>query len=188
MANKKSRSEGLKMKKSFAFFLFLALFLLSNPTFTQNISKYFSSSIQDSGTLYFIEPPAEFSNKSDRAKLVFDLTYLTNQDSVVLNFSLFKQELVAVNYLQFLSEDEKQIQSPVKKIFIDSKKNKWHHRYSAKFSFKDLKQLFHQKQKASILISLSQSEIPLQIKKNKWKKNTAILSKIFTLIEANKPN
>jgi len=185
MANKQLKRGRLFKKLSSLFLLFFFACLL-RPSIAQNISKYFTSSIQDSGTLYFIEPPTKFSNKTHQSKVVFDLTYLTTKDSVLLNFSLFKKKLVRINQLHFVQKNNC-IQSPVKKIFVDSKNKKWHHRYAVKFSFNDLKQLFRDKQKPSLLLLFSdQSELQLMIKKKKWEKSAELLSRIFALIEANK--
>lgn len=58
------------------FLPFILLVAICNTTNAQKISKYFTSSIQESGNLYFIEPKQEFKNTEEHSKLLYDLTYL----------------------------------------------------------------------------------------------------------------
>lgn len=163
------------------FILFVAIY---NKTNAQKTSKYFTSSMQDNGVLYFIEPKQEFRNNTEHCKLLFDLTYLTTKDSVTLNFTYFDNEIRKIDSLSFIQNNIKN-STHTKKVFIESEKNKWKHRYSAKFSFDDLDYLFKQKKKASILTHYNGKSIRLEIKKRNWEKQSGILSKILLMIKAN---
>ncbi|WP_143159121.1 hypothetical protein [Mesonia phycicola] len=151
----------------------------------QKISKYFTSSMQDNGVLYFIEPKQEFENDKEDSSLFYDLTYLTSNDTVTFNFTYVDKKVREIDSITFVLEDN-EITIPVNKIFIESSKNVWKHRYSAKFLFEDLTLIFQQKGRASLLVHYEGEEVKLKIKQKKWDKQSKILSKILYMIKANR--
>lgn len=162
--------------------LFVAAFNTANA---QKISKYFTSSMQDDGTLYFIEPKQEFKNNKEHCNLYFDLTYLTSNDSISLNFTYLDKKIRSIDSLSFIQGNMK-ISTYTKKLFIESDKKIWKHRYSGKFFFNDLDFLFQQKKKYSILVHYEGESIHLDLEKRKWKIKSELLSKILLMIKSNK--
>ncbi len=184
MVNNQSK-EGAYLFRSFLAFLFFSSFSLM--TNAQNISKYYELSIQENGALYFIQPKYEFKAKRKRCKLSCDLTFLTSNDSVSLNFSFFDTNIITIDSISFVQENNKQIASKTRKIYVEPVKKLWLHRYSARFLFDDIKSMFNQEKKITVLIYHDQSSsIQLYTKKGKWEKQSTIMSKIFALINANK--
>lgn len=166
------------------FLLFLFFITICNITNAQKISKYYTSSMQENGVLYFIEPKQKFKNKTERCKLYYDLTYLTTKDSISLNFTYYDNALRVIDSISFI-QNNKQISSNAEKIFIETDKKLWQHRYAAKFSFNDLNSIFQQETATTILIYYENETTQLEIKNSSWKRQSEIMSKILTLIKAN---
>jgi len=166
------------------FFSFILIVTISYTTSAQKISKYFTSSMQDDGALYFIEPKQEFKNNDEHCKLFYDLTYLTTNDSITLNFTYSDKEIRKIESLSFI-QGNVNISTHTKKLFVESENDIWIHRYSAKFLFNDLDFLFQQRKKASILIHHCGKSVKLEIEKRKWNKQSELLTKILLMIKAN---
>lgn len=74
----------------------------------------------------------------------------------------------------------------VEKLNIDFKKNRWYHRYNARFAFNDLSTFFRQETMPTIQLWTEDGIINLSMTFNKWKKDSAIVDRILFLIEQNK--
>ncbi|TAJ10103.1 hypothetical protein DMA11_19445 [Marinilabiliaceae bacterium JC017] len=147
----------------------------------QNISKAYSSLLQKDNVLYFIFPHDGFRNHQLGSEFEYDMTYLSEKDSVTLNFSYFDEQERTITGLEFVIADKK-ITNSAKRIFVDNKKSKWHYRYSTKLLFNDLKDLFLQQNCPQLTLLTPKEKIMLSIKTGKWKKQAMINSKIFKLI------
>jgi hypothetical protein len=158
------------------------LLFTSLNTFSQNISKYYSSMMQPDGTLYFIFEHEGFNNKV--ADLKYDLTYLTSGDSITMNFSVLSKDVIEVDSIQLLN-DSTSLKIPANRIFIQPAKNKWHSRYGTKFLFKDAVTFFSKENPKIILVTKNKSS-ELSINPGKWKKQSEIIQKIFDLINYNR--
>lgn len=167
------------------FILLILLTVICSTANAQKISKYFTSSMQDNGVLYFIEPKQEFKSDNENCKLFYDLTYLTTNDTVTFNFTYSDENLREIDRIDLISDDKK-ISSSTNKIFIESKKDVWNHRYSAKFLFEDLDSVFQQDSRSSILINYNGQSVLLETQQKRWEKQSEILSKILLMIKANK--
>lgn len=168
--------------------LFFVLLLLgSNNIKAQNISKYYTSSIQESGTLYFILSQSGFENKNLNGEFIYDITYSTSLDTAVLNFSYFDEFERVIDSIILVTADTK-YPSKVSRIFVETTKSKWHYRYSTKFSFADLVAFFNQTLPPDIFIYTQEGLVKLKIKGRLWNKQSSITKKILTLIKYNKLN
>lgn len=165
------------------FLLFLLLFI-TNIGNAQKITKYYRASFQENGVLYHISPIDVFTNDENNCKFIFDITYLTTNDSAILNLSYFDKTIRIIDSIAFIQNNIK-IYSNAKKIFIEPHRTIWLHRYSTKFSFDDLTYLYSQKDKPEIVVYSSSGNINLDIKQSAWRKNAAIVAKIFTMIRLN---
>jgi len=168
--------------RSFLLFFFLSICSITNA---QKISKFYTSSMQDDGILYFIEPKQEFKNKKEHCKFIYDLTYLTVNDSISLNFTYSDNLIREIDSIVFIQEKIR-LSSKAEKIFIETNKNVWKHRYSGRFSFNDFNEIFKQDKQALVLVYFQNKTIQLEINNKKWKKTSTIISKIFSLIKANR--
>lgn len=167
------------------FLMYFALLFLVTPIQGKNISKYYISSMQENGILYFILPQKGFEDKKSGSSLIYDITYLTTKDSVTFNFSYLDKSEKAIDSIALIYED-KQIRSLVQKIFIETKKEKWNYRYSSNFSYTDIVHFFNQKGNGKIRLYTQQEEVNLCIGKKKWGKISEVTNKILKLISYNK--
>lgn len=163
---------------------FVSLLFLTGTINGQNISKFYNSSLQGNGTLYFIFPQSGFHNNKIKSKLTYDITYLTSSDSATLNFSYFDKLDRTIDSVTFISNSQK-FSSSIKKIFIETKKTKWHYRYSTNILFTDLNIFFNQADNAKIILHTQQGMVELSIKTKTWKKQSSVTKRILTLIKHN---
>ncbi|MDY0076339.1 MAG: hypothetical protein RBR87_03600 [Bacteroidales bacterium] len=167
------------------FLFFFLLIITTGVTNAQKLSKYYTSAMQENGVLYFIEPKQEFKNSKENARLTYDLTYLTTKDTVLLNFTYLDNTIRLIDSISIIHGD-KHISSIAKKIFIETDKKFWKHRYSLGFLFTDIDLLFQQEKSPKFVIYYENKHTQLGIKSSKWTKQSAIISKILMLIKANK--
>lgn len=181
MVNKK----GTRLLKVIALIIFI--FFNIQILWTQDISKYYKTSVQQNGILYYILPQKGFENEKANAKLNYDVTYISEKDSVTFNFSYFDNSVFIVDSILFENTLIKYSTS-TEKIYIENKKNIWEHRYSSKVLFENLEQLYVNENDVPVLILYSRNSSPivLNIKKNKWKRQAAIIAKIIETIKYNK--
>jgi hypothetical protein len=170
---------GRKVLKLAPFFF---LFFL-NELSAQKISKYYTSSLQSNGTLYFIFEQSGFKSGSD--DFLYDITYLSTAENATFNFSYFDKAEYEFEKIGWVIKADTLV-LPLKKIFIETKKNKWHYRYSAYPVFSMLTNFFNQSEPPAIILFSKKNNISLCIAKSKWKKTSSITKKIFTLINHNK--
>lgn len=151
----------------------------------QNISKHYTASLQNNGTLYFIYAQNGFEHQQIKSRLSYDITYLTTNDTAVLTYSYFDKSTLDIDSISFTGGGEVYTSS-AKKIFIETKKEKWHYRYSSRLLFTDLNNFFDQAKNPKIILYTKQGLIELTIKTKAWKKQSYVTKKILTLIKYNR--
>ena len=170
----------------FAFpFLIISMLLLTGICKAQNISHYYTSSFQGNNTLYFVMPKGDFKNNKTRSNLSYDITYLTTNDTATLIFSYLNKSINIIDSIAIV-QNYKIFSSRSIKLFIEPHHSKWQHRYSSKFLFTDLFFLFNQTDRPKIMIYSKLKVDELSITPSDWKKNSAIVSKILSMIKVNK--
>ncbi|MGB4204345.1 MAG: hypothetical protein WBJ84_01865 [Bacteroidales bacterium] len=182
MVNKWLKGAG-KCTPLYVFALALLTLLTENIN-AQNISKHYISTQLEQGMLYFILPDKQFKNNITDSKLIYDITYKTINDSVTLNFSYYDMAQINIDSIVFAIEGHK-FRSPANKLFIATKKQKWHYRYSANFLFEDINTIFNSTTPPEITLTSVQGKRELKTSPGKWKKHSAIVKKIITLIRYN---
>lgn len=170
------------------FFLLTILLALTMAPFgagAQKISKYWVSTKQDNGTLYYILPQEGFKSKEHRSELVYDITVMSSRDTSSVNFSYFDEKELAIDSLVFIMDDSI---FPVRteKIFVETEKKSWHYRYSADVPFNLLRGLFNRSHPPEIMLVAQPVDLTLRMKPGKWKKLSAVNQRIFTLINQNR--
>lgn len=166
----------------------LFIFVFSFDIRAQKISKYYISSLQQRGTLYFIHSHLAFKAKRNRATFTYDITYLSSSDSALVNFSYYEpinQNISAIDSVQFIYSDHI-ITSNAKKIFIEPKKKYWQYRYSLNFLFKDLNKLYFQDNPPRVILYRQKKSVELNVSKQIWQRQASIIQRIFALIESNR--
>lgn len=165
---------------------FFSFLFLSSIIYGQNISKHYTSSTQDGGKLYFILPQSGFKNNKLKSELIYDLTYLSSSDSIVLNFSYFDKSEINIDSIA-LFYDNHETTSQVKTLFVEANKRKWHYRYSTKLNFDDIDSFFNQNSEPKIVLWTQNKPLELYVKPRIWKKQSSIIKKILTMIKYNQP-
>ena len=166
-------------------FLISFLLLLSSVCSAQNISKYYKSSKQENGVLYFVMPKMEFDNKSNGSNLNYDITYLTTLDSATVNISFTDDSVNSIDRISFV-QNGKEFSSNPKKIYIEPHKSKWVHRYTSRFLFNDLHFLFAQEISPKMILHTSAGAKELTVNQSSWRKNSVIVSRVFSMIKLSK--
>jgi len=165
-------------------FFSLLFFTLSLDLSAQKISKHYTVSQQKNGSIYFIEPEYGFENRKANTELVFDMTFLTSEDSVKLNFSFISPEIISIDSIAFLLS-QKNIGSRAEKIFIEDEKKVWKHRYSSDFLFEDMNDVFLSIQSPQLAVYYQGQTTLLSMKQRKWNKEREVVAKILKLIQVN---
>lgn len=164
-------------------FLFFLL-LFSSAVKSQNISKHYKSSVEPKGVLYFILPQKGFENNKLNSEFTYDITYLTTNNVATLNFSYYDKAERIIDSVKFISGSQK-FSANTRKIFVDTKKSKWHYRYSAECLYSDLCSFFNPENQAKIILYTGQGAVELSIKQKTWKKQSSTTAKILSLIKQN---
>jgi hypothetical protein len=171
--------------KPLLFFISICMLVSLKTSYAQKISRYYVSSIQSNGTIYFVVPQKGFKNNDMNCNLVYDLTYLSSGDTVLFNFSYFDKSQRQIDSISFCFDNSK-CTSKTGKIFVETKGNMWHYRYTSKISFKDLNTFYNQQSQPKLLLYTQQGEIKLNMTKSRWKTQATRIQKILTLIAYNK--
>ena len=165
-------------------FFIIPLLLLVNTMNGQNISRYYTSSLQEKGTLFYILPQKGFES-NNKNNFIYDMSYQTQNDTVTVNFSYFDRMNLILDSIS-LSNGNQQVSSDAEKLYIETKKSKWHYRYSSKFLFTDIASYFDQTEPPTVIIYYPEGSVEVNIKAKTWRKQSALIKKILTLIEYNK--
>lgn len=183
MVNRK-HTGGRSVLLSFLLLFFLFSFQIP-ATQAQNITNYYASTLQDNGELYYIYPIDGFKEIDGRGKLTFDITYLTSNDTAIVNISVYssyEQKLKAI----IARLDSIALKAPLRQLMIEPNKRDWHYRYTFKLHFNDIKTIFTSPTPPVFHITGTSREIAMKMNNRKWKKQSAIVRKILQLIELNK--
>ena len=164
--------------------LFIILSYSSYKAQGQKLSKYYTTSTQENGTLYFINPQSGFQNSSLKSSLIYDITYLSNQKDATFNFSYIDPTIQEIDSIAFHYVG-KTITVPAEKLFIDNNKKSWIHRYTSKVPFESLVQMFQGQNPISMDIITKKERISMKANPKKWKSHATINEKILTLIQYN---
>lgn len=160
--------------------LFLAFALTGS---SQDLSKYYTSRVQQNGNLYFILPFNEFKNSTDKSDFSFDITYRNGNDSAVINFTYYTEKPLATDSLKFIAR-ELVLAGKTKKIYLDYDKGMYLNRFSLKLSFPDLQTMFRSNAVPSIYLIADETELQYHVREKKWKPYSRAVDKILYLIRS----
>lgn len=152
----------------------------------QKLSKYYTATALEKGTLYYLFPMEGFREAENRDPLIFDISYLSSRDSAILNFSYFHSFALPADHLALQSGDTLITCFPVRKLFMEvEKKAKWHHRYSTTIHIADLELFFQSEQAPGMIITANGIQRRYLISQSKWNKQRRVVSLILQMIRAN---
>ena len=182
MANKKTDDK--RETGASAPVFFLCLLLTSGVSSAQNLSKYYVSSTQPDGILYFIKPQTNFNNPEIKTDFTFDVTYLNTNDSATVNFTYFDKKNIYPESITIAYGDWK-YQTTLKRIYVDVDKDRWRYRYTLQIPFDQL--VIFYRANAPVITITTNTPRTITIKPVKqWEKNADINHKIMQIIQINK--
>ena len=171
------------MKKRILLFFWSLLFILSSSIlYGQDLSKYYLSYTQEEGDLYFIYPFTEYKNIQDKSALSFDITYLDDQDSAILNFTYFTDKTLKADSLYLLLTENKYCYK-AEKIYQDYKKKKWENRFGIKLPIAVLVQFSKNESPPTFRIISDQTKMNYSVKQKKWAEYQSAIDKILYIIQ-----
>ncbi len=157
--------------------LLFCVFCLS--LYGQNIKKNYVLKIQEQGNLYHFLPIALFEDTNGE-RLVYDLTYTTWNDSIMMNFTFIKTEPLLIDSIRYISGNIS-IEGSVDKLYIEPTAKKWTHRYSLVSKADDFFQLYNSSTTPKILIYSNGIAHHYHVNKSNWSKYVPIGQKIFKM-------
>lgn len=158
--------------------LFFCVFCLS--LYGQNIKKHYVLKIQEKGNLYHFLPVALYEDANGE-KLIYDLTYTTWNDSIMMNFSFVRTEPLLIDSIKYVSGNIS-IEGSVDKLYVEPTAKKWTHRYSLKSKADSFFQLYNSGTTPGILIYSKGTAHHYHANKSNWRKYVPIGQKIFKMI------
>jgi hypothetical protein len=162
------------------------LLLLPKQATSQKLSKYYSSFLQEVGTIYHIPSIKPFSAKKPGKELRYDITYINSKDSMTISISYFSRKTLMPDSILVTGKNF-YVAAPLEKIFIEPKKRLWKYRYSFSVRYEDAQKLFDLQEPPSICIKDKNGEKHLtHISQRKWKKSANIVKQIFFIIDMNR--
>ncbi|MGM0636071.1 MAG: hypothetical protein ACQESK_08385 [Bacteroidota bacterium] len=166
---------------SFFFFLLISFFSY-NSVFAQKVSKHLNTKSQGDYVLFFIDELDTF--KQGKKSFDYDITYLSNKDSLDVNFTFTDRAVRKVDRLVFVSEnDSEKTESEVKKLVISSAGKEWNHRYNSRFDYDEIVNIIQEP--FEVIVFYEDGETRLQLSSRKARKTAALFDKIFKEIESN---
>lgn len=169
------------MKKQF---FFLAFTLLSMSLFAERLEDRFVSRSYTDGMLYFIEP-FQLPSISKKEPIFLDVTYLTSQDSITLNMSVYYNEILQIDSICFVYDDTLKI-SKLLTFFIEKEKNKFVHRHSCRIPYFALLKMYQNEKQPFTMELFTDKGVFLYSYGKKWEKERSWMIQIFQLISKNR--
>lgn len=167
--------------------LFTCLFFISSA-WAQKINKDYLFYPQNGGNLYFILPQKGFKSidKTDKNGLVYDITYLTSNDSLTFSFTYVNEEICKPEKITILTANNKLLyQGEAQMLFVQPRKKDWEHRGSFKVPFDKAVEFYVEEEPYQLQIHTNRKDILFQIVANKWKKQRYLINRIFEVMKNN---
>ncbi len=151
----------------------------------QKIYKQFVSKTSENGMIYFIKPremPKAGKNNTVADPMEFDLTIITNKDSVAFYVTIYTKEPIVLENAIIQSDNKIVVSETLEKIYVDMHKNAYKGRY--KF-FVDKKQLNAIYSNQNPYVVDFGNGIKFATPKSKWQKEQEIYNTVANLSKMN---
>ncbi|MCO5247716.1 MAG: hypothetical protein M9887_02035 [Chitinophagales bacterium] len=175
-----SKIKGLPFKS----ILLLMLFMLSYSLYAKKIQSYYTTLVQEDGTLYHIYSLYEYPAHNKKAVLNFDLTYKTSQDSVTINYSIVDKAPILAKSISLETSKEK-IELLTNRLFIEKKKSRWISRYTSIVGKNQIVNIINDSEPLNIIVEQENQKLKFEINGKKWSKQRKITQQIFSIISLN---
>jgi len=173
------------MKK---YLLLLCLFCFSVEGMAQKINRQYSFYPQETGSLYFIHPQTGFSSKDPGTVkgLIYDITYLSERDSATFAFTYYTQSVLKVDSVFILDAMGQEVyKTPANVLYVQPKSSYWQQRVNYPVPYEILTTLYEASSPYQLVLS-GDRQIRYTLKPGVWKKQSAVVTKIFEVVKYNK--
>lgn len=159
---------------------FLLCISFSLACFAQSIEKRYSSYISEKGTINFFRPKKLKINKN-MGEFLFDMTYVSNTDSVTINCSINITSTEMVSSAELRNGDKRKSGENVYAIYRNVTKKGYLIRLSARYTLNDIRECFSNSTPLVFYFQLkdgttcSASYTPSQ-----WKKDSSQVTRILS--------
>lgn len=167
--------------------LLLLLLSFSIDVLSQKINRQYSFQPQDNGILYFIHPQKGFESKDkDSTKgLVYDVTYLTANDSVSFTFTYCYRTVLKADSIKLYDQSETLIfANKATTYYVQPKSSYWQHRTMVAIPYPLFVALYQQDAPFTISIEGAR-KVGYTMTPKKWNKQSKIMHTIFDVVKYN---
>lgn len=170
------------MKRFFSLFLVLWVSLAAFAVKLED--RYVMKTIED-GQIYYIAP-YQISSKTKNIKpLMADVTYVTTNDSVTMNFSVWTpQELLADSIM--LRSGKQVYCRDFETFFVERDAKLWIHRYSMRFPLESLNAIYAASTPFVLSVYAKGQTVEYSYTANMWPKEQDWMNQILHIIATNK--
>lgn len=119
------------------------------------------------------------------SRFQYDMTYGTDNDSVIVNFTVLRESPASVGSLSWVNGENVTSLYISRTIYKDVVKGGYEIRTSAKIAYSDLKKVSNLPEPLSFVITFKDgSEATATYSESEWKKDRNIFKKVFIAIDA----
>lgn len=164
--------------------LILSLYILSSLQASDLADRYIMKVIEN-GQLYFILPYNIPSKSAKEKALSVDITYLTTSDSTTINMSVWTKNELAIDSIVFVGRENWRIED-FSIFFIEKDGKLWLHRYSLRFPFCQLVQLYKEPDPFVLCFYAKGDVLQYSCSLRSWSKEQLWMNQILHTIMSNK--
>ena len=170
------------MKRYFSLFLVLMVSLAASAVKLED--RYVMKAIED-GQIFFIAP-YEISSQTGKIKpLMADVTYVTTNDSVTMNMSVWTpQELLADSLI--LRSGKQVYCRDFETFFVERDGKLWIHRYSIRFPLESLNAIYASSAPFTLTVYAQDQTVEYGYTAKAWPKEQDWMNQILHIIASNK--
>lgn len=160
----------------------LLIFFISIICNAQSIEKRYSSHLSNAGVINFFHPK-KLKKNTNVDMFVFDMTYISHNDSVTLNCSFRIRNKYNIKLLNLKSGNNKIHSNDLFILYREVKKHGYEIRVTSRFSFNEIKNVFKEHIPPVFEIILNDGSYCMaSYRKSAWEKESFNVTKILESI------
>lgn len=161
---------------------FIFLFFICTFCNAQSIEKRYSTYISDIGVINFFHPQ-KLKNNTKIDAFVFDMTYISYGDSLILNCSYRTQNGSNIKSLKLKNGNNNICGKDLSVLYRDVIKSGYETRVTSRFSFIDIRNIFSNPAPLVFEIILNDGSCyTASYRKSAWEKESINITRIFESI------
>lgn len=158
------------------------LLFFSIVTFGQSIGKRYSTHLNESGVVYFFTPQKVAKGEKGYS-LEYDMTYVSNTDSITVNLTLRSPESEKIRLLSLHNLSDSVWSDRLKLFYVDKTSKGYAFRIHTTFLFSDIKKLFRSVEPLRFSLMQGNGSLDFEYADRTWKKERKYMEDIFNLIK-----